>query len=84
MEGVVMVDYGQAIALIAKMFFVMTITVLLICVTLLLIGLIILGFIKVGRYLLLCISEAIEEPREKVLAYRLFALPQGGVKKVKG
>jgi hypothetical protein len=72
MEGIVMVDYGQAVTLVAKMFFLMTITIFLIAITLLVIGVIIFGLAKAGKFLLAHISEAINEPREKILAYKFF------------
>jgi hypothetical protein len=75
MEGIVMVDYGQAVTLVAKMFFLMTITIFLIAITLLVIGVIIYGLAKAGKFLLAHISEAINEPREKILAYKFFSLP---------
>ena len=76
--GIVMVDYGQAVTLISKMFFLMTITIFLIAITLLVIGVIIFGLAKAGKFLLAHISEAINEPREKILAYKLFSLPNKG------
>lgn len=83
MEGLVMVDYGQAVTLIAKMLFLMSITVFLIATALLMIGLIVLGLVKVGKYLLVHISEAVHEPKENILERKLFALPQSNVLRVK-
>jgi hypothetical protein len=80
MEGIVMVDYGQAVTLIAKMFFLMTITVFLISVALVAIGIIVLAFVIVGKFLIVHIAAAAHKPKEIILAQKFLPLATERVK----
>ena len=75
--------YGQATELIFRMFFFSLIVVLGVLGTALLMGLIVLGFIKAGKYLLVHISEAVQEDKKKILSRKIFALPAGNVSRMK-